>query len=214
MTRLLIIAPTPLAELVHGLQVATSLRAQWPEERGELEIHWVARDLFAPLAQACAAVDRCFVFKRQGGTLDFLRLTREVRETRYDYLFDFQGLLRTGLLTWRAHARKKVGRANAREGASAFYHVKVQPPVGRRHHKLEALLQFCAVLDLEPELAGVLRFRGLERLKLDFVQGKPGLRPVVMFPDSKRDEKNWPGYKQLTKLILQGDRSRRVVWAG
>lgn len=214
MTRLLIIVPSPLAEIVHGLQVATSIKAQWPRERGELEIHWVVRDIFAPLVRASPVVDRCIVFKRYGGTLDFLRLTREVRETRYDFLFDFQGLLRTGLLTWRAHAKKKVGRANAREGAVAFYNVKIQPPAGRRSHKLEVLLQFCAVLGLEPMLVGSLRFRGLERLKLDFVRGTSGLRPLVMFPDAKRDEKNWPGFKQLTKLILQGDRSRRVVWVG
>lgn len=214
MTRLLILSPSPLAETVHGLQAVSALRAQWPESRGKLEIDWVAKDVYEPLVRACSAVDRCLVFKRNGGALEFLRLTREVRQVRYDYLFDFQGLLRTGLLTWRAHAKKKVGKAGAREGARAFYHIKVQLPAGRRSHKLEILLQFCTVLGLTPTLSGILRFRGLERMKLDFLRGGPDLRPIVMFPEARRDEKRWPGFKQLTKLILQGDRSRRVVWAG
>ena len=35
-----------------------------------------------------------------------------------------------------------------------------------------------------------------------------------MFPDSRRPERCWPGFKQLTDLLLREDRTRRVVWAG
>lgn len=215
MTRLLILNPSSLVEIVHGLQVATSIRHQWPKERGVLEIDWVVRDVFAPLVKSCQAVDRSFVFKRYGGTLEFIRLMREIRQTTYDYLFDFQGLLRTGLLTWQAHAKVKVGRSNAREGSGTFYDLKAPlPPAGRKSHKLEILLQFCTLLDLEPKLAGQLSFREVEGLRLGFLEGRKGERPLLLFPNARREEKGWGGYKGLTKLLLGGDRGRRVVWAG
>jgi ADP-heptose:LPS heptosyltransferase len=140
---------------------------------------------------------------------------REVRATKFDYVFDMQGLLRTGLMTSRARARRKVGRSDAREWAGIFYDEKVPlPPDGRRSHALEILLQFCTVLGAKPELKGTLRFREVDSLNLRFADGRGGARPYVLFPDSRRPEKRWGGFKQLTELILREDRARKVVWAG
>jgi len=214
MTRILIINPSALVEVVHGLQVVTSLKAQWP--KGEpLKVDWIARDIFAPLVKSCSAVDEVFVFKRHGGTMEFLRLIKQLRETSYDYAFDFQGLLRSGLITWRVKAKRKVGRSNAREGATAFYNTKTDlPPAGRKSHKLDILLQFLPVLGLKPQLEGELHFHEVEKLRLSFTEGKRGERPILLFPDARRPEKNWAGFKQLTKLLLEKDRQRRVIWAG
>ncbi|HRI82098.1 MAG TPA: glycosyltransferase family 9 protein, partial [Opitutaceae bacterium] len=133
MTELLIIKPSSLGDIVHGLQVATSLKSQCKD----LRISWIVRDIFAPLVRACEAVDQVHVFERAGGAKGFLRLMREVRQTKFDYVFDMQGLLRSGLMTSRARAAKKVGRTDAREMAGMFYDLKVPlPPEGRRSHAL------------------------------------------------------------------------------
>jgi ADP-heptose:LPS heptosyltransferase len=76
MTELLIIKPSSLGDIVHGLQVATSLKAQ---ARG-LRISWVVRDIFAPIVRACAAVDQVYVFERNAGTKGFLRLMKRNAE--------------------------------------------------------------------------------------------------------------------------------------
>ncbi len=211
MTELLIIKPSSLGDIVHGLQVATTLKTQ----RDDLRISWIVREMFAPLVRASVAVDQVFVFERAGGATAFLKLMTEVRKTKFDYVFDFQGLLRTGLMTSRAHGKKKVGRTDAREMAGIFYDEKVPlPPDGRRSHAIDILLQFCPVLGVKPELTGALKFREAESLNLKFADGRGGARPILMFPDSRRIEKRWGGFKQLTELILKEDRSRRVVWAG
>ena len=127
MTELLIIKPSSLGDIVHGLQLATSLKAQ----REGLRISWIVRDLFAPLVRVCEAVDRVYVFERSGGTKGFLKLMREVRKTKFDYVFDLQGLLRTGLMTSRVRAKHKIGRSDAREWSGIFYNKKVPlPPEG------------------------------------------------------------------------------------
>ncbi len=211
MTELLIIKPSSLGDIVHGLQVATSLKAQ----REGLRISWIVRDIFAPIVRACEAVDRVYVFERNAGAKGFLKLMREVRQTKFDYAFDFQGLLRTGLMTSRVHAKKKVGRSDAREWAGMFYDEKVLlPPDGRRSHAVEILLQFCPVLGAKPELRGSLKFRETDALNLSFADGRGGAKPFLMFPDSRRAEKCWGGFKQLTEMILRENRTRKVIWAG
>ena len=48
MTELLIIKPSSLGDIVHGLQLATSLKAQVDG----LRISWIVADIFAPLVRA------------------------------------------------------------------------------------------------------------------------------------------------------------------
>jgi len=211
MTQLLIIKPSSLGDIVHGLQVATSLKTQKPD----LRISWIVRDIFAPMVRACEAIDRTYVFRRYDGPAGFMRLMSQVRETKFDYVFDFQGLLRTGLMVWRTKASHKIGRSDAREGAGIFYQRKVPlPPEGRRSHAMDILLQFCPVLDAKPELIGTLEFKPVDGLNLSFLESRSGASPVVMFPDSRRAEKKWHGFKELTEAITRDGTGRKVVWAG
>jgi heptosyltransferase I len=211
MTQLLIIKPSSLGDIVHGLQVAVSLKAQVPD----LRISWIVRDIFAPIVRGCADIDQVFVFERQGGVAGYFRLMRQVRQARFDLAFDFQGLLRTGLMAWRTLAARKVGRTDAREGAGLFYDERVPlPPGGRDAHALEILLQFCPVLGAKPELRGAPRFREPEGLQLGIGESVSAPPPIVMFPDSRRAEKRWAGFKRFTEMLLRDDRRRRVVWAG
>ncbi|MDD3181102.1 MAG: glycosyltransferase family 9 protein [Opitutaceae bacterium] len=210
MSQLLIIKPSSLGDIVHGLQVAASMKAQL----SELHVSWIVRDIFAPLVRTCRAVDRIYVFRRNEGTVGFFRMMREVRQTTFDVVMDMQGLLRTGLMTKWSHGRRKVGRSDAREGAGFFYDEKVPlPSGGRQSHAIDLLLQFCPVVGAKAELAGQLRFREMERLNLSFMEPRRGVAPVLMFPDSRRAEKRWGGYAQLSALLVR-EAGRKVVWAG
>jgi ADP-heptose:LPS heptosyltransferase len=211
MTNLLIIKPSSLGDIVHGLQVAASLKAQQPD----LQISWIVRDIFEPLVRNCEVVDRVYIFHRSEGVRGFLKLMREVRQTQYDYALDMQGLLRTGLMIWRTRARVKAGRSDAREGSTLFYQRKIPLPLnGEQSHALDILLQFCPVLGAKPELRGELRFREAADLNLGFVDGRRGQKPILIFPDSRRAEKRWNGFRQLTDLLLRDGSGRKVIWAG
>jgi len=210
MPQLLIIKPSSLGDIVHGLQVAAAMKSQRPD----LHVSWIVRDIFAPLVRTCRAVDRVYVFRRNEGTLGFFRMMREVRQTTFDIVMDMQGLLRTGLMAKWSHGRKKVGRSDAREGAGVFYDEKVPlPPGGPQSHAIDILLQFCPVAGARAELAGHLRFREMERLNLSFMEPRRGAAPVLIFPDSRRAEKRWGGYAQLSAMLVR-EAGRKVVWAG
>src|SRR6059058_5498871 len=119
MTELLIIKPSSLGDIVHGLQVATSLKAQ----RDGLRISWVVRDIFAPIVRACEAVDRVYVFERLAGAKGFLRLTKELRKVKFSYVFDMQGLLRPTLCS--AWTRDVIRPVRSRPCMSNTYNEKV-----------------------------------------------------------------------------------------
>lgn len=210
MRELLIIQPSSLGDIVHGLQVTAALKAQQPDWR----VSWIVRDVFAPLVRASTVVDQIFVFRRQGGLRGFLQLMREVRQRRFDVALDLQGLLRSGLMIKGAHAIRKIGRPDAREGASFFYSEQIASPRGGAPvHPLELLLQFCVALDAKPELAGPLQFRDHAGLNLSFMEPRAGRRPVLIFPDSRRADKKWDGFSQLSSLLVR-EAGQKVVWAG
>ena len=210
MPEMLIIKPSALRDIVHGLQVATSIKAQRPEWR----ISWIVRDIFSPLVRSCAAVDQVYVFRRNEGARGFLTMMREVRKKDFDLVLDFQGLLRTGLMTKWARGKRKAGRTDAREGAGIFYDEKVPLPAGGSSaHVLEILLQFATTVGAEARLTGPLRFREIERLNLSFMEPRKGVRPVLVFPDSGQSNKKWNGFAQLTAHLIR-EAGRKVVWAG
>lgn len=209
MRELLIIQPASLADIVHGLQVTASLKAQQPDWR----VSWIVRDVFAPLVRSSSVVDQIFVFRRLGGVRGFFQLMREVRARQFDVVMDFQGLLRSGLMVKWTHAKRRLGRADAREGATFFYSEKIAAPTPGPHHPLETLLQFLVAVEARPELHGPLHFRDFGKLNLSFMEKRNGLRPVLMFPESRREDKRWPEFAQLSSLLVR-EAGRKVVWAG
>ena len=58
MPRILVIKPSSLGDIVHGLQVVASLK----EQVAGVHVTWVVREIFAPLVRACTAVDEVIVF--------------------------------------------------------------------------------------------------------------------------------------------------------
>ena len=229
----LIIKPSSLGDIVHGLLVAQMIRVGFPEAR----IDWVCRDVFAPLVAACPVVDDVLLFQRHGGPRGFLRLIRDVRKRRYSHVLDMQGLARSGLIALAARADIVVGRGDAREGAGIAYHRRTPlPTAGRDAHAVDILAEFLPLLGLPKDVAAQLRFRLPGRLSkvppgtlCDNVHpdrpGSPELStkcqtpgqtsgPILLFPESSRPEKNWPGYAALTKLLLDALPDASAVWVG
>jgi len=210
MAEVLIIKPSSLGDIVHGLLVAQSIKQQMPGAR----ISWVARDVFAPLTRTCPVVDQTFVFERHGGVRAFTRLIGELRECPFDYVLDMQGLARTGLLTFFAQAQKRIGRQDARELAGLAYHERVGTGVKGDRHAVEVLLDFLPALGLRREVAVTLPFRIAEADGLDKTVAEAYEKPsaVLLFPESRRAEKEWPHFAPLAEALL--DQGRTVYWAG
>jgi len=128
---ILIIKPSALGDIAQTLPVLTALRRNFPNA----EITWLVRPKFAPILADHPDLTRTILFDREylgkawynpkalGALLAlFYRLYR----SKFDVVFDFQGLFRTAFLAAVTCCRKRFGMASARELAHIFYSNK--PP--------------------------------------------------------------------------------------
>ena len=207
--RILIIKPSSLGDIIHGLMVAEAIQAQLPDVR----IDWVVRSEFAPLVEAAACVQSVHLFERKGGVGGFLKLIRSIRSQHYDVVLDMQGLARSGLMTMAARAGEKIGRADAREGAGLFYSKRIQAPGAEAVHAVEILSQFLPAIGLDATAVG-------GQLRFDFPAG--ALSPasehakgaVLVFPESRREEKEWPQFPGFLKMVAAKHHDRQFIWCG
>ena len=207
----LVLMTSPLGNLAHALSVVASFKVQRPD----LEVTWVVREVFEPLVAACDAVDRTIVFQRKGGLKGAWRLARELRGRRYDCVLDFEGHARTGLMARLARAGCRVGRPDAREGASIFYDTIVPKPPEGRGHFVDRLLEFGCALGIPPRFReGALRFdRALSGLASP-IANLEGRRLVCLFPRRFREARSWPEYDELARALLASREDLMVAFLG
>ena len=123
--RILIVKPSSLGDIFHVFPAAAQLAELFPEA----QFDWLIHPAFAEaLDYAPVPIARRIFFRRRElgriGTFlpEFLELWRELRAERYNYIFDFQGLLRSALCARLARGQV-IGFARPRERAARwFYH--------------------------------------------------------------------------------------------
>jgi lipopolysaccharide heptosyltransferase I len=139
--KILIVRLSSLGDILHALPAFQSLRAAYPEA----EIDWLVEKRMKSLLAALPGLNQLMVVDTQslrsrpwsiGAWRECGRLIRKLRARRYDLALDFQGLLKTALLTYLAGARLRMGFARelVRERpAHWFYHREVRPPSQQTH---------------------------------------------------------------------------------
>jgi lipopolysaccharide heptosyltransferase I len=123
-SRIALIKPSALGDIVHSLPVLTALRRRYPQAH----ISWVVNRAYEPLLQGHPDLNETLSFDRgmvrtgmlQAG-LTYTRFLTGMRRQHFDLVIDLQGLLRSGLMTAATGATRRVGFDSAREGARWFY---------------------------------------------------------------------------------------------
>jgi len=199
-SNILIIKPSALGDIVHALPALSALRRSFPDA----EISWLVRPQFAGLLEGhpdltgIIPFDRKFLGKmwyHPGALLAFLGLCRRLRRSRFDAVFDFQGLFRTAALARVSGCKKRFGIAQAREFAPVMYTHKVRQETDCIH-----------VVDLYMK---IVRAAGASQLDVKFTLPRdPAAEKsverllanenintenyAVLIPGSAHDDKCWP----------------------
>lgn len=119
----LILKPTALGDVAQALLAVPLLK----KARPGCQISWVVDEAYAPLVQACPAVDRVIPFprarwKKKCGWRDLRGWASQLKALGADLSLDLQGLARSALMGLASGAGRRVGLASAREGARFTYH--------------------------------------------------------------------------------------------
>jgi lipopolysaccharide heptosyltransferase I len=123
-SRIVLIKPSALGDIVQALPVLVALRRRYPQAH----ITWLVNRSYEPLLRGHPDLDEVLPFDRGAtkhglwrATLSYARFLRDFRARRFDLVIDLQGLLRSGLFTAASRAARRVGLSSAREGAVWFY---------------------------------------------------------------------------------------------
>jgi heptosyltransferase-1 len=198
---ILIVRVSSLGDVVHNMPMLADLRRHVPGA----QIDWVVEESYADLVRLNDTVRKVipFALRRWRKSLGESTTRAEIRAfrtalraTAYDFVFDTQGLLKTGLVMRMARLApggRRIGLANATEGSgyeglSRIFHTE-SVPVGRRTHAVQRAREVAAAA-LNYAVEG----------PADFNLGAPELAPTwlpaqpyaVFFHGTARAAKQWP----------------------
>ena len=207
--RILIVKPSSLGDVIHALRVVGQMKTAG----FGIKVDWVIKRGLEGVLEASGMINRTFFFERGRGLASFLQLIGDIRMTRYDFVLDLQGLLRSAVVTRFSRSKRKVGRADGRELSTLFY-----KPVGVKSrkklmHAIERMLPFLKEVgfqEYDPVLPLPFPESHLSREFEVLIQGD-GF--ILLFPESRRVEKVWPYFTELGEALVRLS-GKRVVVAG
>jgi len=140
--RILIVKPSSLGDVIHGLPLLWSLRRSFPDAT----IGWVIKDVWKEILEGNPLIDEIIVLKK--GVRGILSAIKEVRRGGYETVIDIQGLFRSALISLLCGARNRIGFSNAREFAHLFYNIKASLP-GLPMHAVDRYLSILDHLEVQ-----------------------------------------------------------------
>jgi 3-deoxy-D-manno-octulosonic-acid transferase/heptosyltransferase-1 len=126
---ILIVKLSAIGDVIQTLPALNAIRKHYPHAR----ITWLVEEEAAGLITGHSALDRVIVSRRKRWAKGILgrrslktikesyRFVRELKDTRYDLIIDFHGLLKSGLLIGLSKGKRKVGFGKGMEHAECSY---------------------------------------------------------------------------------------------
>ncbi len=197
---ILVIKPSSLGDVVHTLPAIAPLRARFPRAT----VSWLVNEEYAGIVRLCPGVDEVIPFRRKrwgqiahwGELLSFLR---QLRRRKFDLAVDFQGLFRSGFLSFCTRAPRRIGFADGRELAPRFCTERVRVPDSILHavdrnqflvrHAIGGGAESSAVF---PELRMDAEAAALARARLRRAGADDAFPLVAVAPCARWESKNWP----------------------
>jgi 3-deoxy-D-manno-octulosonic-acid transferase/heptosyltransferase-1 len=184
---ILIVKTSAIGDVIHTLPSLWSLRARFPQA----QITWLVEESAADLVTGHAAINRVLVARRKtwlhdlrsgrvfSALSEFVRFVRQLRDTRYDLVIDFQGLLKSAMWVFLARGIRKAGFGRGMEHAEYSYLALNErvPAVDMNQHAIDRSLLLLKHIGVpaaalrygipvsaqqESEAAGLLRACGVQ----------------------------------------------------
>ena len=200
---ILLVRVSSLGDVLHNLPIVADIHRHFPDAR----VDWVVEEGYVSLVKLNPHVRKVIPFAlrrwRKGlgdaaVRAELRGFFRDLRAEQYDYVFDTQGLIKTGIVMACARTRpggQKVGLANGTEdsgyeGVSRIFHSRSIPVEPRTHAVARGRRVVAAALgyavDTPPDFG----------LPAPEGSARPAWMPpedyAVFFHGTARDAKKWP----------------------
>jgi 3-deoxy-D-manno-octulosonic-acid transferase/heptosyltransferase-1 len=223
---ILIIKMSAIGDVIHTLPALNALRRHFPDAR----ITWLVEEAASGLIDSHQAVDRVLVSRRQRWVKGLLgrfcaknaaaifSFMRELRDTEYDLVIDFQGLMKSAVMAGLCRGQRKIGYNKTREFSYLILNDRILPYDMDKHAIFRYLnLLTCVGID-RSEIVFKIPFGEGERLRIRWMLQEAGWtgEPVVAInPGTKWKTKLWDAAKfsRLTDMVKE-DQKSFVVFTG
>jgi len=222
--KILIVRVSSLGDVVHNMPMVADILRHHPDAR----IDWVVEEAYTSLVRLNTGVRHVIPFALRrwrksllaAGTRAEMRRFRErLREEAYDFVFDTQGLTKTGIVMRMARLApggRRIGLANGTEGSgyegvSRLFHHKSVPVDTRTHAVLRGRLVAAAALGYRVDTPADFM------LAPPRLEEKPGWlqegRYAVFFHATARASKQWAPENWVEAAGLLAERGLPVMLA-
>ncbi len=148
-----------IGDVVHVLPALRSLRANFPDSK----ITWLVEDKASDILKGHPDIDEVITFPRRKWQRNILKINKitntvfeifsfykKLRKDRYDIVIDFQGNLKSGVMTIMTGSENRIGfeKGYCKEFNYLFTKYRISPP-GKRMHKIDKNLALLGGLDIE-----------------------------------------------------------------
>lgn len=134
--KILIVKTSALGDILHAFSVISYLKSKFQE----VQIDWVVEKPFKELLEPHPEINKIICieskqwrknFFKKETSLAFKEVKKELQSNYYDYIFDLQGNLKSGLVTFLAKGKYKVGygwKTVSEWPNCLFTNIKINPP--------------------------------------------------------------------------------------
>jgi heptosyltransferase-1 len=201
--KILLVRVSSLGDVLHNLPIVADIQRHYPGA----QVDWVVEESYVSLVRLNPHVRKVipFALRRWKKGLDnpavraeLRAFFRDLRAEQYDYVFDTQGLIKTGIIMAAARVRPgghKVGMANGTEdsgyeGVSRIFHSRSVPVALRTHAVARGREVVASVLGYGVDTPPDFGLPPPDRAN------RPAWMPAgdyaVFFHGTARDAKKWP----------------------
>jgi heptosyltransferase I len=190
---ILIVKLSAIGDVIHTLPALNAIRAHYPRAH----ITWLVETAAADLVIGHRALDRVIVSHRKRwireltgpgrrqAMVEIRGFWRELRDTYYDIIIDFQGLLKSALPVWLARGKRKIGfdRGMQHQEHSYLFLNERIPPVDMEVHALTRGLMLLTAIGIDtPSVVYDIPVSAQDRTRVKSLlaaHGMDGSRPLV-----------------------------------
>jgi 3-deoxy-D-manno-octulosonic-acid transferase/heptosyltransferase-1 len=204
---ILIVKLSAIGDVIHTLPALNAIRAAYPSAH----VTWLVEEAAAPLIMGHEALDRVIVSRRkswikeirkgkwQSAVYEASGLVQALRDTRYDLVFDFQALIKSGVLVSLSRGSRKIGFDRGmehQEHSYLFLNERVAPVDMNIHAILRNLMMLDSAGIHSRQICYRLPIHADDRCAVDRLLFQAGMqtgRPLICInPVAKWATKLWP----------------------
>lgn len=219
--RILIVRLSAIGDVVRVLPALHTLRNRYPNA----QIDWVVEQKSYEVISGHPALDVIHVFERTGRAVEdfgaFVGLCKTLRDVKYEWVIDFHGVFKTGLLAAASGAKKRYGFARPRSKEFNFLFINQRVRLLTRFmNRIEENLELCKILDAKTHFLDVVLDIPEDvddTIDAYFHKTFHGAKKVIaVHAPVDRPEKQWPigRFAALADLIMSDGRYEVLLTYG